>query len=105
MNPYPTLAELSIIARSLSPFASNDRTGDQRVAVYVYRGHAWIETNGDPTGIEDAGAGALADECGVTLDEIEVARMATNARLDLERVCAYGRMHPGGVPCSACTDA
>lgn len=77
MNPYPTLAELSLIARSLPPFASNDRTGDQRVAVYVYRGHAWIETNGDPTGIEDDGAGALADECGVTLDEVEQARAAS----------------------------
>jgi len=36
---------------------------------------------------------------------VRAHRMATNARLDRERVCAYGRLHPGGVPCSACTDS
>ena len=88
-----SLADLNLIARSLPPFATNDRTGDQRVTVYVYRGHAWLETNGGPTGIEDAGAGALADECGVTLDELETARAAseTNTALTGREAIAYAR--------------
>lgn len=88
-----SLADLNLIARSLPPFATNDRTGDQRVAVYVYRGHAWIETNGDPAGLGDVGAGALADECGVTLDEVETARAAseTNAALTGHEAIAYAR--------------
>lgn len=88
-----SLADLNLIARSLPAYATNDRTGDQRVAVYVYRGHAWIETNGGPFGIEDAGAGALADECGVTLDEVETARSdsASNTALTGREAIAYAR--------------
>lgn len=86
-----TLADLNLIARSLPALAVNGRTGDQRVAAYVYRGHAWLETNGGPVGVDDADAGGLAAECHLTLSELESARSdsASNTALTGHEAIAY----------------
>jgi hypothetical protein len=89
------LADLSIIARSLPAFSSNDLGGDAKVAAYVYRGHAWLETNGGPVGIEDAGAAELAAQADTSLAEIEQARVASasNTALTGHEAIAYAQRY------------